>query len=89
MEHIEKEARGFKLLFVKIPGTDAIRMYVSQDGEMYCHYDTGQFDSLEEAAETGVRHFDPGVFFLFPLTPFKKEDVIKDAPHAFDLVKKN
>lgn len=89
MEYIEREARGFRLLFVRIPGTDTVRMYVSRDGKMYCHYDTGRFNSLKEAAETGVRHFDPGVFLLFPLAPFKKEDVIKVAPHAFDSVKKS
>jgi hypothetical protein len=60
------------------------RLYVGIDGKRYCHYDTGEFRSLQEALDAGLRGFDPTPFDLFPVTPFSKKDILARAPHGFD-----
>lgn len=79
----ETRVGKYHLLFVeKALGT--YRLYVGTDGRRYCHYDTGEFQSLQDAFDAGVRGFDSSPFDLFPVTPFSKRDILSRAPHGFD-----
>lgn len=71
------------LVVEKEPGL--YRLYVGIDSERYCHYDTGNFRSLDEALEAARNGFDPTPFLLFPFTPYSREHLLREAPHAFDL----
>lgn len=56
------------------------RRYVGKDGERFCHYDSGHFQSLEEAYEAALEGFDAGAFLLFSVAPFARQQVLKEAP---------
>lgn len=79
----EEIVNGFYLLVLE-KEPKLYRLYVSKDGEYYCHYDTGQFRNLEEALVSAKSGFDPAPLLLFPFTPYSKKEVIEKGPHAFD-----
>jgi len=85
-QYEELRIGGFHLLVVE-KGQGLCRLYVGMDGERYCHYDSGEFGSLEEAAEAARRGFDPSVFLLFPYAPYDGSLVLKRAPHAFEAMR--
>lgn len=85
LPHEEIRVGEFYLLTVEMePGT--YRLYVGMDGEHYTHYDTGNFSSLREGVEAARNGFNPGRFSLFPYAPFKRERVLRDAPHGIEAV---
>lgn len=82
LPHEETRVGEFYLLVVELePGT--YRLYVGTDPEHYAHYDTGSFTSLKEAVAAACQGFDPLPFYLFPYAPFRREQVIQEAPHGF------
>ena len=81
----ESTTDGFHLLVVeREPGF--CRLYVGTDGEHFCHYDSGEFTSVDDAMKAARLGFDPGAYLAFPWAPFKRKDVIEQAPHGFDLL---
>lgn len=85
LPHEHFAIKDFDLLVVeKSPGS--YRLYVSKDGRKYCHYDTGAFRNLGEAAEAAKRGFDPKPFLVFPYAPFSREQVLEVGPHGFNTV---
>lgn len=83
LPHEEYSIGSFHLLLVK-SGQRDYRLYVSADRENYCHYDSGEFKSLKQAAEAARTGFNPAPFFLFPYAPFTRKEVLETAPHGFD-----
>jgi hypothetical protein len=82
-QYRELRQQGFSLLLVEAqPGM--YRLYVGQDGQRYCHYDTGKHENLDTAAEAAGTWFDPGPFLLFPWTPYSREEVLGRASDALD-----
>lgn len=79
----ELREQGFSLLVVEAkPGT--YRLYVGQDGQRFCNYDTGQFESLDEAVTAARAGFSPEPFLLFPYAPYSRREVLERAPDAIE-----
>lgn len=84
LPHEELSVKDLHLLVVE-KETGIYRLYVSQDRRNYCHYDTGQFESLQAAREAARQGFDPKPFRMFPYAPYSRQEVLEKAPHAFDI----
>ena len=64
------------------PGT--YRLYVGKGSKDYCHYDTGYFGNIDEAAIAARQSFNPEPFNLFPWAPYARDRVLEEAPDAWD-----
>ena len=82
-EYRELNISDFKLLVVMSePGI--YRLYVSRDGQNYCHYDTGNFEDAEAAARAARSGFDSEPFRIFPWTPYSRKHVLERVPDALE-----
>ncbi len=61
------------------------RVYLSTDGQYYGHCETVEHPGdLTEVIDSVCANLDTKLFEVNPVMPFTKEEVIAEAPHAFD-----
>lgn len=83
LNYRELNIADFHLLVVEAR-QKVYRLYVGRDGKQYCHYDTGRFESLDDAVMAASKGFNPEPFLLFPFAPYSREEALERAPDAFD-----
>lgn len=83
----EFSVNDFHLLVVET-AKNVFRLYASRHGRFYCHYDSGRFDRLRQAGDAAERGFNPDAFLLFPYTPYSRDEVLRSAPHSFDILQR-
>src|SRR3989304_6224588 len=77
----DAKVKGFHLLIVE-KEPSLYRLYVSPNGIMFCHYDSGQFENIDVALQEIVKNFDSTAFEIYPFTSFTRNEVLEKAPHA-------